>query len=374
VATILVLVTLYGGNDGLNTVVPYLDGTYHAARPNLGYAPDGVLPLADGLGFNSALKGMKDLWDRGHLAIVRGVGYPDPSLSHFQSMDIWQTGSLDGSGSGWLGRWLDLTGSDPMRAISIGPILPLALRGSRSSATAVDGPTIRLPGRPEVRAALSALVRPGPDRVGLAADVAGSGRDLLVVQAELDRLAPGPGGSGGRNPGSSRATARQPASAGASPLADQLATVAELIVAGAPTRLYQVSLSSFDTHADEKATHERLLGQLDGAVSGFFQAIQQAPTAAGVVLATYSEFGRRVSENASGGTDHGSAAPLFVAGQRVNGGRFYGDEPSLTDLDSSGNLKPTTDFRSVYATLLEQVLGTDSRAVLGASFPSIALL
>ncbi|MDQ2754685.1 MAG: hypothetical protein M3R71_03960, partial [Actinomycetota bacterium] len=125
----LVLVTLYGGNDGLNTVIPYNDPAYHAGRPNLGYTADQVLPLADGLALNSQLKGLKSLWDSGQLAIVRGVGYPSPSLSHFQSMDIWQTANLEGSGSGWLGRWLDATGSDPMRAISLGSTLPPALRG-----------------------------------------------------------------------------------------------------------------------------------------------------------------------------------------------------------------------------------------------------
>ena len=361
----LVVVTLYGGNDGLNTVVPYADGAYHAARPTLGYAPGQVLDLADGLGLNPQLKGFQSLWKAKQLAIVRGVGYPNPNLSHFASMDIWQTANpVDGSGAGWLGRWLDVTGADPMRAISVGATLPPLLRGEKASATAVTAAQINLPGAPAFQSAFAALQAPGSDRPGLAGLVAAAGTDLLDVQAELDHLQP-------------RVTPVQPATGSGSgstkgpALADQLDIVAALINAGAPTRLYHVSLASFDTHSGEKANHERLLVELDSAVSRFLAAISASPAGRQAVLMTYSEFGRRPAENASGGTDHGAAAPLFVAGHPVKGGQFYGDEPSLTALDPNGNLKYNVDFRSVYATVLERIVGTDPAPILGGQFSPI---
>jgi uncharacterized protein (DUF1501 family) len=369
----LVLVTLYGGNDGLNTVVPYADGAYHAARPTLGYSPGQVLDLGDGLGLNPQLKGFQSLWLAKQLAIVRGVGYPSPNLSHFASMDIWQTANpVDGSGAGWLGRWLDATGADPMRAISVGATLPPLLRGEKASATAVTAAQINLPGAPAFQSAFAALQAPGSDRPGLAGLVAAAGTDLLDVQAELDRLqprvTPPTTGTATPAPGANRPVKRP---GNGTPLADQLDIVAALINAGAPTRLYQVSLASFDTHSDEKANHERLLGELDGAVARFLAAISASPAGRQAVLMTYSEFGRRLAENASGGTDHGAAAPLFVAGQPVKGGQFYGDEPALTALDSNGNLKYTVDFRSVYATVLDRIIGTDPAPILGGRFSAI---
>ncbi|MDQ6782251.1 MAG: DUF1501 domain-containing protein [Actinomycetota bacterium] len=390
----LVLVTLYGGNDGLNTVIPYNDSAYHAARPNLAYQPNVVLPLADGFGLNPRLPGLKGLWDAKQLAVVRGVGYPNPSLSHFQSMDIWQTANPEGSGSGWLGRWLDGTGTDPIRAISLGSTIPTALRGEKTAATAITSGTITVPGQPVFTNAYTRLAAASADRSGLAALVANTSTDLLSVKGDLDRLhvaapvatagpsttvrAPGPGA--GTVPGETGGSApakggghRRAGKAPATSFADQMALVASLVKAGAPTRVYQVSLSSFDTHADEKANQERLLGELDAGVTGFFHSLTGSSQASDVVLMTYSEFGRRVAENASGGTDHGTASPLFVAGPAVHGGRFYGEQPSLTDL-VDGDLKHNVDFRSVYATMLDRVVGVDSKSFLGASYPTLALV
>jgi uncharacterized protein (DUF1501 family) len=210
------------------------------------------------------------------------------------------------------------------------------------------------------------LTSPGPDRSGLAGTASGAAGDLLRVQVELDRLAGHPAAlpqaatpTGGR--------------AAAGTLKADLQIVASLIAAGAPTRVYQVSLASFDTHAAEKANHERLLAELDDSVTAFLASLNGVAGADGVVLMTYSEFGRRVAQNASGGTDHGTAGPVFLAGPGVKGGRFYGDEPSLTDLDD-GNLKYSVDFRSVYATMLAGVIGVDPKPVLGASFPVLPIL
>jgi uncharacterized protein (DUF1501 family) len=357
---ILVLVTLYGGNDGLNTVIPYADSAYLAARPTLGYQPHEVLPLADGLGLHPNMKGLKGLWDAGQLAVVRGVGYPNAVLSHFRSMAIWQTASPDTPVvSGWLGRWLDATGSDPMRAISVGTTLPPVLAGEKRAGTAIAGSTVTLPGGPALAPVLTALDGPGPDRAGLGARVAASGADLLAVQHALADLLKGSATPGPAAPATS--------------LAAQLDLVAQLIKAGSPTKVYQVSLGGFDNHAAEKDTHARLMGELDGAISGFMTSLKGSTTGDGVVLMTYSEFGRRVAQNASGGTDHGTAAPLFVVGRPVKGGRFYGDEPSLAAL-ADGNLKFSTDFRSVYATVLGRVVGVDPKVALSGTFPMLDLV
>lgn len=379
----LVLITLYGGNDGLNTVIPYTDPAYKAARPNLGYDPSVVLSMADGLGLNPKLTGLHGLWGQGKLAVVRGVGYPNPNLSHFESMDIWQTANpVDGAGTGWLGRWLDATGTDPMRALSVGTTLPLALRGQSQSASAVTATSITVPGGPQFEKPFILMQAPGPDRTGLAAQIAGSGNDLIKVKGQLDALRTHTSPTTGppttaSTPGSSSGAGRaRPAAQGtlsASDVTAPLGIVASLINAGSPARVYQVSLGSFDTHADEKANQEKLLANLDQGITSFLDAVAANPAGRNAVLMTYSEFGRRPIENASGGTDHGTAAPLFVAGHNVKGG-FYGEEPSLTRLDANGNLVFNVDFRSVYATVLEKVIGFDSKDVLGGTFPTLGFV
>jgi uncharacterized protein (DUF1501 family) len=390
---ILVLVTLYGGNDGLNTVVPYTDGHYLGGRASLGYQPDQVIPLVDGLALHPNLTGLKTLWDAKQLAIVRGVGYPNPVRSHFRSMDIWQSASpASAVTTGWLGRWLDGTGTDPMRALSVGSTLPLALTGNKQAGTAITGAAITTPGGARLTPAIAALDSPGPDRTGLAARVASSGADLLNVQHTLADLLSGvvtpppvtnsrqkkagspptTVGAGAAN-GAPKGVFLAPKAAPATGLAGQLDVVARLVKAGSPTRVYQVSMGGFDNHSQEKGTHAQLMTQLDTAITSFFEALKGDPRGSGVVLMTYSEFGRRVTENASGGTDHGTAAPLFVAGSAVKGGQFYGDEPSLTNLDQ-GDLRFTTDFRSVYATVLSKVVGVDPKVSLGGLFPPLGFL
>src|SRR5579884_3549649 len=385
----LVLVALYGGNDGLNTVVPYEDSHYLAARGTLGYGAHEVLPVGDGLGLHPNLKGLKGLWDAGHLAIVRGVGYPDPVLSHFRSMAIWQSASPAAEVStGWVGRWLDATGTDPLRAVSVGPTLPLLASGERTAAAAVPATSMDLPAGPGLKAAFAAMSRaPAASGLGvLGARVLQSGSDLLEVQAVVsDALAAQPatdlgntnsldaGGTaaaGGPPSGSSKSPASAPAAD--NPLATQLDLVARLIKAGVSTRIYMVSLGGFDTHSAEKDTHAHLLSQLDQAVAGFLSDVSTHRHGKGTVVATFSEFGRRAAANASAGTDHGTAAPMFVAGQPVKGG-FYGEQPSLAALDA-GTLEFTTDFRSVYATLLGPLLGYDPDAALSGRWPTLALI
>ncbi|WP_042421214.1 DUF1501 domain-containing protein [Streptacidiphilus anmyonensis] len=372
---VLVLVTLYGGNDGLNTVIPAGDSAYQDARPDLAYTPGQVLDVGEGLGLNPALKGLHSLWGAKELAIVRGVGYPQPSHSHFQSMDIWQTASPSAPATtGWLGRWLDAHGRDPLAAVSLGGTLPPLLAGATTSGSALPLGAFHLP-KGRTLASFTALGAAASDDPATLAAAATADRDLLTVAHTfgpvLDGL-PTSNSTATSTPTSTSASTGGAASGsgGEGSLAQQLDVVAACVAAKAPTRVYAVSLGGFDTHAGEKATQEQLLGEFDQAVSGFLGKV--AHSANPVVLAAYSEFGRRVQANANQGTDHGTAAPLFVAGAPVRGG-FYGAQPSLTDLDA-GDLKFTTDFRSVYATLLDRVLAADPKQVLGQDFPRLGFV
>jgi uncharacterized protein (DUF1501 family) len=368
-AKVLVLVTLYGGNDGLGTLVPYADGAYHDARPDLAYGADEVLKLDDRLGLNPAMKGFKALWDQKKLAVVRGVGYPKPDHSHFRSMDIWQTGSPDHpANTGWIGRWLDATRPDPLRVVSVGATLPPLAVGAKATGVALPLTSFEAPAGPlgaGVRA-LSTVDPADPPTQALAARATGT---LLTATATFG---PPLDAATGAGPDDDDNQAQGGSAGGQSALAKQLAIVSRCVKAGVPTQVYAVSLGGFDTHADEKGTQSRLLGELDSAVSGFLAGMAKDPRGAKVVVAVYSEFGRRVAANASQGTDHGTAGPVFVAGAPVTGG-FYGDQPSLTALDA-GDLKVTTDFRTVYGTLLEKILNTDAGRVLDGTRPTLDFL
>jgi len=431
---VLVVVTLYGGNDGLNMVIPVDDPAYAKARGELAYAADNALPLGDGFALHPAMTGVRKLWDNHRLAIVRGVGYPKPDHSHFRSMAIWQTASPETSSTtGWLGRWLDAqaksggarsgtatggatagaaTAGDPaaLRAVSVGPTLAPLVVGATTAAAAVPTGPFTAPGG-AIGQELRQLYRPDPTDGPLAARVASSGADLFIVAGTLGPVvadqsdqsqgpagqldaggedatptpgaatAPGAATSGAATSGAptaagapSAAPSAVPSAAKAGELGAQLDVVAACVRAGVPTRVYSVNLGGFDTHTQEKATQERLLAELDAALTRFQAAVAADPHGTAVTTLVYSEFGRRVAANANGGTDHGTAAPVLVLGSRVRGG-FHGDAPSLTSLDD-GDLKVTTDFRSVYATLLERVLGTDAGVVLGSqeNFPRLAFL
>jgi uncharacterized protein (DUF1501 family) len=355
-AGVLVVVTLYGGNDGLNTVVPATDPAYQDARPDLAYAPEEVLDLGEGLGLSPGMPGLKGLWDADRLAVVRGVGYPQPDRSHFRSMAVWQTASPEGpTPSGWLGRWLDTVG-DPLAALSLDPVLPPLLAGERLAGAALARGRGGLPGG-ALGESLRLLAR--PDATDDVWHAAGARAVADMLRAD-DTFAVPAAGTG--EPDDEQRT--QGASAGgAGGLEGQLATVAALVELGVPTRVYSVSLGGFDTHSDERGTQEALLADLDRALTGFQQRLDGFERGRQVTTLVYSEFGRRVHANASDGTDHGTAGPVFLLGRGVRGG-FHGDQPDLTRL-VDGDLVATVDFRDVYASALTGVLGTDPGRVLG---------
>ncbi|HTY32531.1 DUF1501 domain-containing protein [Mycobacterium sp.] len=347
-AGVLVIVSLYGGNDGINTLIPYADNAYHDARPELAYAPGDVLHLDQQLGLNPAMKGLAQLWNQRRLAIVRGVGYPQPDHSHFRSMDIWQTASpAEPVSTGWIGRWLDATGEDPLRAVNIGAVLPPLAVGQKQTAAALTPGGA--PGTAEkFDTVMTALGADDPNDTPAMAAVCKAYRAARTTDTTFASV---------RSPGEQH-----------NPLTMQLGVVAAAVQARVPTRVYTVQLGGFDTHANERGTQQRLLLTFDEAATSFLRQVADS----NVVLMAYSEFGRRVRANASQGTDHGTAGPVFVAGAPVRGG-FYGEEPVLTDLDN-GDLKYTTDFRDVYHELLARTVGADPTPSVGAGRKSPGFL
>lgn len=347
---VLVLVTLYGGNDGINTVIPYTQDAYYEARPELAYPGEDVIDLDGEFGLNPGLEGLGQLFHDGSLAIVRGVGYPEQDRSHFRSMDIWQTGSVDNDVStGWIGRWLDMQDRDPLRAVNIGTVLPILAIGSDTTAATLSAENlVRSSDHAEL---MAALAKPDSGDSENLATVRNSYRAATQASRQFDEVF----GTDDQSPSDNGA---------GDGLAGQLDVVSRCIRAGLPTQVYCVSIGGFDTHADGKGTQQKLLRTVDKSLTKFLREMSTDEHGKNVVLMAYSEFGRRVAANASDGTDHGTSGPVFVAGAPVRGG-FYGDAPSLTDL-SRGDLKTTTDFRDVYAELMGTTLGADPAPVLGA--------
>ena len=334
---ILVIVTLYGGNDGLNTVVPFTDPTYQSARSNIALSSSQVLPFTDSLAFNASMPELSALYAANKVAIVQGVSYPDPNLSHFTSMAIWQSASMTAAvSSGWIGRWLDIQPHSPFNAIGIGSTLPPLLVGDKSVASMVDLGGIQLPWGPAA-SLIPRLGRSSSSDVALEGAAATSISDLFsTAQLLAPLVTKSPTGSF---------------------ISEQLSLVSTLINANVPTRVWEVNLSSFDTHVGEQADQNALLAEVDAALGAFMTSISTGDRSNDVTVMVYSEFGRRVMSNAGLGTDHGTAAPVFLIGNTVKGG-LYGEQPPLDSLDENGNLKMTTDFRDVYGGLLHDVLGT----------------
>ncbi|GIW95606.1 MAG: hypothetical protein KatS3mg110_3647 [Pirellulaceae bacterium] len=361
---ILVVLQLSGGNDGLNTVVPYRDPLYYAHRPELGIPAGDVLKINDEVGFHAAMRGAAELLEAGKLAIVQGVGYPQPNRSHFESMDIWHTcfRKTQPRRDGWLGRYLErVPQPSELPALHIGDEQqPLALASQEVRVPSVASfEEFRLQAEPAVRRKLEALVaRNAEQNDGLLDFVRSSTQAALRASQQLADIAKSRNTAGGYP---------------RTPLGERLATIAQLIGADLPTRIYYLALDGFDTHAQQPAAHAALLEQWSMAVKAFFDELEQQGNAARVLLFSFSEFGRRVQENASQGTDHGAAAPVFLAGPGVRPG-VHGALPSLEDLDD-GDLKFHTDFRRVYAALLEDWLGlADSAPVLAGKYDPVPVL
>src|SRR6266699_7101331 len=362
----LIVIQMAGGNDGLSTVIPIGDPLYHQMRPTLAILDAEVLPLDTRLGLHPNLAPLKQIWDGGHMAIIEGVGYPNQSLSHFQAMDIWQTLDLSGAGSeGWLGKlvsgWVDQDGH-PFKALDIGVQTAQALASISAPVPTLANvnayrvnpdPADRDSGNARLQA-LMKLYNTYPKSSPYAALL-----DTTALNAQ----------EGSRQLHTAEAQYQPAVTYPQGPFATGLKILAEAIVQGLGLRVGYVTLGGFDTHANQQQTHGALMTTLANGLSAFYTDLVKHGKADSVVVMTWSEFGRRVEENGSLGTDHGTAAPMFVLGNAVNKG-IFGEPPSLSNLDSNGNLKYTIDFRSVYATVLDRWMGASSKDVLGGSFGS----
>jgi uncharacterized protein (DUF1501 family) len=365
---VLVIIQLQGGNDGLNTVVPYGSGLYYQDRPNIGVPEKSVLSLDGQVGLHPNLAGLKTMYDKGQVAILQGVGYPNPDRSHFRSTTIWETADLTGtSPTGWIGRYLDAnftSDTNPFTAVALGPTVPQTLLARNVPVTSVE--TISA-----YQFQLSVAAAPG-------------------LMKAYETMYPSPTGTSSshlalvRHAGASAeqgvhdlqgvSTAYTPAvQYPQNPLGRDLQLVAQIISAGLGARVFHVSLGGFDDHAAEVNTHANLMKDLGDSVSAFYADLAAQNRADDVLTMTFSEFGRRVKENAGRGTDHGTAAPMFVVGTKVKGG-LYGQDPVLSALDGNGDLVCGIDFRSAYGTVLDSWMGAGAPAVLGGSFEHLGFL
>jgi uncharacterized protein (DUF1501 family) len=371
----LIVVQMAGGNDGLNTVVPYTDGLYYQARPNLAVPAASVLQLNDRLGLHPVLMPLLPLWQSKKLAIVEGVGYQHPSLSHFQAMDIWQTVDLSGQGAqGWLGKYVaGLVDKDghPFQSLAIGTTLPTALQALNAEVPVVSSPQqYRL--QPDASANPSAADQPTDPRLQALLKLYNTYPDSAPYAALLRPTASALVDGVRQLAQTTKQYTPMAQYDPKDPFAQGLKVLAEVIVNDLGLRVGYVTLGGFDTHSGQKARQQDLLARLASGLAAFYTDLQGHGKADNVTVMTWSEFGRRVYENASLGTDHGTAAPLFVLGNAVNGG-LYGEPPDLGALDTYGNLNFTVDFRSVYATVLTW-LGAPAAAVLGQSFTNQGFL
>lgn len=392
--TILVVLQLAGGNDGLNTLVPFSDDAYHKARPRLAKKEKEIIRLSDQVGLNGSMPFLGSLFQEGNLGVVQGVGYPNPNRSHFVSTSIWETADTSTrSATGWLGRYFDnaCPGADPTVGISFNKTQPESFGAMKNPGVCLNSPE------------LYRWIHSGGNKDNAEDFFADLNQPNAAGNDEMDDNPPTDGGSiampaGGKVGGISgegnldflkrvaldaqvssktilelAAKHKTSVTYDGTPLARNLNLVARMIAGGMPTRVYYVSHGGFDTHNQQLNSHDRLLGQLDSGLKSFFADLKQQGNDKRVVLMTFSEFGRRVAENASAGTDHGKASCLFLAGHGIKGG-LYGKQPSLTDL-SEGDIKHHVDFRSVYANVLGDWLKAPSlKPILGAEYPGLGLI
>jgi uncharacterized protein (DUF1501 family) len=366
---ILVVIQLSGGQDGLNLMVPFNNGMYYQSRPQVAIPGEHTLQITPDIGLHPSARGFKDLYDRGKLALIHGTGYPNMSRSHFRSMEIWHTGTTVGSSeNGWLGAFMSevyKAAGGPFQCCSMGNNVPRALANPSAPIAALQDitnfafvadrkvttgkdPLLKTFG--QMTAAPSRKL-PMLELVSSTLDQTANGVDVLAFSA-----------------GRYQPAAQYPTG----PFGKNLQNVAQMLASDLGGRVFYVSMGGFDTHSNQKQAHANLMAQYTQGLNAFYRDLEAMGKHNQVVIVGFSEFGRRVRENGSNGTDHGMAGPMFVIGGAVKGG-VYGETPSLTDLDD-GDLKFTTDFRQVYATVIEDWLGMGSKKVLNGSYDKLGFI
>jgi len=355
----LVMIQLSGGNDGLNTIVPYRNDIYYKNRPGIALSSDGLIKANDEIGFNKNLAPLKNLYDRGYVSILNNVGYPNPNRSHFRSTDIWHTASdsneyLD---SGWVGRYIDAYGKQPHSGIELDDSLSLMLKGENINGIATKNPAVlfRNMRTPYFKKVLE-----------YQSDAHLSEHNLgylykTMIEAE----------SSAKYIFETSKTYSSKLEYPNNPFAKQLKTTAQFINSGIESKIYYVSMPGFDTHAGQANKQKRLLKTYAESMEVFVKDLEKNDTFKDTLVLTFSEFGRRVKQNAAGGTDHGTANNVFIIGKNLKKTGFYNEAPNLSDLDANGDLRYSIDFRSIYATILDKWLDVNDQSILRKSFDKL---
>lgn len=355
----LVIIQLAGGNDGLNTIIPFNNDIYYRNRPTLAIKKNEVLKATDELGFHSSLLPLKKLYDQGQLTIINNVGYPNPNRSHFRSTDIWQTASNSNQylQTGWIGRYLDAYGNKPYNALEIDDSLSLVLKGHDMNGIAAKNPLVSF--RTSQDPYLKNVLKHHQDEHLSEHNLGYLYKSMIDASSsskyifEKYKL-----GSINQNYPNSE-------------FSGQLKTMAKLIGSRIETKIFFSSMNGFDTHARQPNKHAQLLKEYAECIEAFVLDLKQQGTFDDTLILTFSEFGRRVKQNAGNGTDHGAASNLFIIGNSLKTAGFYNDLASLNDLDANGDLKYTVDFRSVYATILNTWLAVEDETILNRSFSKL---
>lgn len=360
---ILIIIQLSGGNDGLNTIIPYQNDLYYKARPQLAIPAKELIKIDGELGFNPALEAIRPLYDEGLISVVNNVGYPNPDRSHFRSMDIWHTASNSDEylSTGWLGRWLDSSChpcDTPYKAIEVDDNLSLALKGHNQKGFAMSNPN-RLKRAAENKFLSLAADRFHPEHAD--ENVRYLYKTLIETQASANYLY------------EQAKIHKSNISYPVTQFGNDLKQIAELITADTNTSIYYASLTGFDTHANQKNQQARLLKQYADGVAALVKDLKQNNLLKDTLIFTFSEFGRRVKQNASNGTDHGTANNLFIIGEKLQKAGFFNSGPNLQDLDN-GDLIYQVDFRQIYATIIENWLENNAEAILNQPFKTLPII
>ena len=355
----LVIIQLAGGNDGLNTVIPFRNDDYYRSRPSIAIDRSKLIELSSELGFHSSLQPLRPLYDEGQLCIINNVGYPNPDRSHFRATDIWQTasGSEEYLQTGWIGRYLDAYGKHPYNAIEIDDSLSLALKGDRINGIATQNPQLLF--RTSQDPYFKNVVKHYQDEHLSEHNLGYLYKTMIEAKSSAKYIFE-------KNKISSNKVEYP-----TNEFARQLKTTARLAASGLETKVFFSSLGGFDTHANQLNSQARLLSIYAESMEAFVNDLKQQNVFEDTLILTFSEFGRRVKQNAANGTDHGSASNVFIIGKNLKTPGFYNQLASLSDLDANGDLKYTIDFRSIYATILKDWLEVDDSRVLSADYGTL---
>jgi uncharacterized protein (DUF1501 family) len=358
----VVIIQLKGGKDGLNTVVPFNNDIYYQQRNTIAINKNELLKISDEVGLHKSLKPLQNLYDKGFVSIINNVGYPNPNLSHFRSTDIWQTASNSNEylQNGWIGRYLDYTKSDPFKAIEVDESLSLMLKGKTQNGLAITDPNLfyKSMREPFFNNVVKSYQDPHLNEHNLGylyntmIDAKSSAKYIFEKTKTKTTSAEYPKNIFGK----------------------QLKTIAEFINSGLETQVYYAGLSGFDTHANQAITQERLLKLYAESMEVFVNDLEKNNAFEDVIMLTFSEFGRRVKQNDSKGTDHGTANNVFIVGKNLKKQGLYNNLPNLGDLDANGNLKFEIDFREIYATILDKWLQVDDVSILNKSFSKLSFV